>query len=136
MFVAMMLAGATLQGVPQPAQSKAAKAADAFSLDLPAAEQSPVAGDAPSAVLSLDTPIRDLLGDPRGRAVLDADMEGLSTDPNLSKFERMSLRQFQAQTGGQLTDALLERLATDLADPGPVVAAAAKGRSKNAAAGR
>ena len=165
MFIAMMLVLATLQEAAATTQSKAEKAADAFTLDLPHADAASAseadatsrrtvreapgaspsmakhgrpqaASDAPPVVLSLDTPIRDLIADPRGRAVLDADMEGLSTDANLPKFRRISLRQFQAQTGGQLTDELLEKVAADLANPDPVIAAAAEARRKRATTGR
>ena len=68
-----------------------------------------------SEVLSLDTPIAALLANAHGKAVLDRDLSGLSTDENLGKFSAKSLRQFQPLTGGQLTDAMLGKVEADLA---------------------
>ncbi len=76
--------------------------------------------DAPAAAsinahFTLDTPIKDLIADPQAKAVLDKDLPGMSADENLPKFEDKSLRQLQPLTGGQLTDDLLKKVATDLA---------------------
>jgi len=64
---------------------------------------------------TLDTPIIELIADPRAKAVLDKDMPGLSGDKNLDKFKYLSLRKFQPLTGGQLTDDLLNATGNDLA---------------------
>lgn len=75
------------------------------------------------ASFTLDTPIGDLIGDPAAKAVLDKDLPGLSTDDNLDKFVKLGLRQFQPLTGGQLTDAMLAKVATDLSSlSGPLLA--------------
>lgn len=89
-------------------------------------------GDAPASAsinahYTLDTPIKDLIADPGAKAVLDKDLPGLSSDENLSKFEDKSLREFQPMTGGQLTDDLMKKVATDLAATGDPVAAPADG---------
>ena len=68
---------------------------------------------------TLDTPIEQLLADPRARAVLDADLPGMSADPNLPKFQLMSLRQLQPMTGGQMSNALLAKTGADLAAIAP-----------------
>src|SRR5690242_16475641 len=68
-----------------------------------------------NAHYTLDTPIKALVADPAAKAVLDKDLPGLSSDENLAKFEVKSLRQFQPMTGGQLTDALLQKTGQDLA---------------------
>lgn len=112
---------------------KASEAAQAFTLDLdklpvdeavttgvadtPAPEVAvpPVPTAATGALFSLDTPIEQLIADPRAKAVLDKDLPGLSDDKNLPRFRAFSLRSFQPLTGGQLTDALLDKTATDLA---------------------
>ena len=72
--------------------------------------------DAPAinAHYTLDTPIKALIADPQAKAVLDKDLPGMSTDPNLAKFEDKSLRQLQPLTGGQLTDDMLKKVAQDL----------------------
>ena len=77
----------------------------------------PALADAPTGALTLDTPIAALLADAHGKAVLDRDLPGLSTDDNLDKFSAKSLREFQPLTGGQLTDAMLAKVEADLAGP-------------------
>ena len=84
-----------------------------------AAAASPATGA--RTAYTLDTPIRDLIADPATRAVLDKDLPGLSGDENLAKFSQLGLRQFQPLTGGQLTDALLAKVARDLAGVGGAV---------------
>ena len=66
------------------------------------------------ATFTLDTPIQALIADPAARAVLDKDLPGMSDDPNLAKFQMLSLRSLQPQTGGQLSNAMLARVASDL----------------------
>ena len=136
------------QSTAAPAQqSTAGRAADRFSIDMPAetsvtAPGPAPAADAPSAPPSndivpatgasvsytLDTPIRDLIANPATRAVLDRNLPGLSTDENLPKFDRMGLREFQPLTGGQLTGPMLAEMAKDLARIGgaPLKAAPAR----------
>jgi hypothetical protein len=104
--------------------SPAAQAADKFALDLPAegAPAEPVASAAavvPKAALaggySLDTPIAELIADPRAKAILDRDVPGMSDDPNLPKFQALSLRKLAPLSGGQMTAALLAKVGADLA---------------------
>ncbi|NYD89556.1 hypothetical protein [Sphingomonas melonis] len=102
--------------------SQAAQAADKFALDLPTdtasasaerpAERVPAA---PAGGFSLDTPIADLIADPRAKAILDRDVPGMSDDPNLPKFQTLSLRKLAPLSGGQMTPALLAKIGTDLA---------------------
>jgi hypothetical protein len=79
-----------------------------------AVDPDPTGTPALHAGFTLDTPIAELVADPRARAVLDKDLPGLSDDPNLAKFSALSLRKFQPLTGGQLTDKLLQQTANDL----------------------
>ena len=65
------------------------------------------------SVFTLDTPIQDLVADPGAKAVLDKDLPGMSDDENFDKFKMLSLRSLQPQTGGQLTDAMLMKVASD-----------------------
>jgi hypothetical protein len=102
--------------------SQAAQAADRFALDLPTdtasapaeppAERVPAA---PTGGFSLDTPIAALIADPRAKAILDRDVPGMSDDPNLPKFQTLSLRKLAPLSGGQMTPALLAKIGTDLA---------------------
>jgi len=127
LFAALMLAQS----------SQAAQAADKFALDLPADETvtapaepaapvAPVAAATPAAPAaggySLDTPIADLIAEPRAKAILDRDVPGMSDDPNLPKFQSLSLRKLAPLSGGQMTPALLAKIAADLAaiDGAPV----------------
>ncbi|WP_254603013.1 hypothetical protein [Sphingomonas bacterium] len=127
LFSALMLVSSLSGG--QADQRSAADAAKAFSLDLPAANapaavSDPDAPPSVPAVFTLDTPIGQIIADPKAKLVLDTDLPGLSTDTNLAKFQSMSLRQFQPMTGGQMTDALLAKTGADLAAiaPSPVLA--------------
>jgi hypothetical protein len=104
--------------------SPASQAADKFALDLPAEGTpaapadpvAPVAAATPAAGgYSLDTPIADLIAEPRAKAILDRDVSGMSNDPNLPKFQALSLRKLAPLSGGQMTPALLAKVAADLA---------------------
>ena len=137
LLLALAMPGAALA---QDAPSKAATSADKFSIDIPAADPAAPPVEAPSTdpatppapvvppdsapapapaiaagTFSLDTPIADLIADPRAKAVLDKNLPGISSDENLDKFKGMSLRQFAPLTGGQLTPALMTQTAYDLA---------------------
>lgn len=125
--------------VQAQAPSTAARAADKFALDLPADETvtapvEPASEPAPAAApaepapavggYTLDTSIADLIADPRAKAVLDADVPGLSEDENLPKFKALSLRKLAPLSGGQMTAKLLAKVEGDLAaiegPPSPV----------------
>jgi hypothetical protein len=73
----------------------------------------------PKPISWLDIPIASLIANPATKRVLDRDLPGLSEDKNLPKFQKLTLRQFQPLTGGQLTDALLKKVETDLQIPPP-----------------
>ncbi|MGP7794572.1 hypothetical protein [Sphingomonas sp. CLY1604] len=101
--------------------TRAAAAADRFALDLPASDAAAAAPD-PAATapveggaFSLDTPIADLIADPKAKAILDRDLPGLSDDENLPKFKALSLRKLAPLSGGQMTPALLAKVGGDLA---------------------
>ena len=76
-----------------------------------AAPLAPVAG----ARLTIETPIETIVADPKGKAVLDADLPTLATNPSYEMFKGMSLHQLQAYAPDKLTDALLGKVGTDLA---------------------
>ena len=136
LFAALMLAQS----------SQAAQAADKFALDLPADETvtapaepaAPVAAATPPAPAppaggySLDTPIADLIAEPRAKAILDRDVPGMSDDPNLPKFQSLSLRKLAPLSGGQMTPTLLAKVAADLAAIEGASAPAKKVQSRRA----
>lgn len=84
---------------------------------MPAVAQTaaPAAAPAAAAKFSLDTPIQDLVANEKAKAVLDADMPGLSAHPQFEMFKSMSLRQLQPMSGGSITDDVLKKVETDLA---------------------
>ncbi|WP_174292883.1 hypothetical protein [Sphingomonas bacterium] len=96
---------------PQPAPTLAVPASpESAAVVSPPTEPMPVI----RAVFTLDTPIQDLIANLGAKAVLDKDLPGMSDDENLDKFKTLSLHGLQPQTGGQLTDAMLAKVAADL----------------------
>lgn len=94
-------------------------AAAALALLAPAAfaQTAPAAAPAPAAAakFTLDTPIEALVADPKAKAVLDADLPGVTTHPSYDMFKGMSLRAVQPMSNGKLTDEALKKVETDLA---------------------
>lgn len=75
----------------------------------------PAPAAAPAAPkFSLDTPIEALVADPKAKAVIEADLPGLSTHPAFDQFKAMSLRQLQPMSNGALSDELLKKVGDDL----------------------
>ena len=73
------------------------------------------AAAAPAAPkFSLDTPIEALVADPKAKAVIEADLPGLSTHPAFDQFKAMSLRQLQPMSNGALSDEVLKKVSDDL----------------------
>ena len=64
---------------------------------------------------TLDTPIETIAADPAGKAVLDTDLANITSHPMYDQFKQMSLAQVQPMSQGQLTDAALAKVKTDLA---------------------
>ena len=70
---------------------------------------------AAAAKFNLDTPIETLVADAKAKAVLDADLPGLTSHPAYDSFKAMSLRAVQPLAQGALTDEMLKKTETDLA---------------------
>lgn len=85
----------------------------AFAQTAPA--PAPTAAPAVAAKFNLDTPIEALVADARAKAVLDADLPGVTTHPSYDMFKAMSLRAVQPMSNGKLTDEQLKKVETDLA---------------------
>lgn len=77
----------------------------------------PDAAGAPAATAkyTLDTPIETIAADPKGKAVLDADIPGMTAHPEYDNFKAMSLNQVQPMSGGAISPEALTKTATDLA---------------------
>lgn len=89
-------------------------AASAQTSPAPAPAPAPAAPAAP-ATFSLDTPIEALVADPRSKAVIDARLPTLVTNPAYEMIKAMSLRQVQPFSQGALTDEIMAAIAADLA---------------------
>jgi len=69
---------------------------------------------APAARLNLDTPIETIAADAKGKAVLEADLPGLTAHEHYDMFKAMSLKALAAYSA-KLTPELLAKVAADLA---------------------
>ena len=87
----------------------------AFAQTAPAVAPAPAAAPAAAAKFGLDTPIEALVADAKAKAVLDADLPGVTTHPSYDMFKGMSLRAVQPMSDGKLTDEMLKKVETDLA---------------------
>ncbi|MDV3458876.1 hypothetical protein RZN05_17900 [Sphingomonas sp. HF-S4] len=80
------------------------------------AQAAPASAPAAAAVApTLDTPIEALVANPKSKAVLDADIPGLSTHEHYEMFKAMSLRAIQPMSNGKITEDMLKKVEADLA---------------------
>ncbi len=70
---------------------------------------------AAAAKFNLDTPVQDLVADPKAKAVLDADLPGLSTHESYEMFKGMSLKQLSSYAADKLTPEILAKTEKNLA---------------------
>ena len=68
-----------------------------------------------TARLSLDTPVETIVADAAGKAVLDADLPGVTTHEHYDMFKSMTLRQLSTMAPDKLTAELLAKVEADLA---------------------
>lgn len=81
-----------------------------------AQQGAPIAAAAPAAVYSsASTPIGTLLDDADAKAVLDMDVPGLTTNPQIEMARGMTLKDIQSYAADQLTDDVLKKIDTHLA---------------------
>ena len=78
-----------------------------------AAPAAPVA--ATTAALTLDTPIAAIVAVPAGKAVLDADLPGLTTHESYEMIKGVSLTQLSGYAPDRLTPERLAKVSADLA---------------------
>jgi hypothetical protein len=81
----------------------------------------PPAASEPQAAqtLTIDTPIEVVAATPRAKAVLDADIPGLTEHPLFEKFKSDSLRALAPKFGGAISDKDLAKVQADLAALAP-----------------
>lgn len=70
---------------------------------------------APAGALTLDSPVEALVANPAAKAVLDAELPGVTSHPQYEQFKTMSLRQLQPLAPDQLPQAQLDKIAAGLA---------------------
>lgn len=70
---------------------------------------------AAAAKFNLDTPVQDLVADPKAKAVLDADLPGLSTHESYEMFKGMSLKQLSSYAADKLTPEIPAKTEKNLA---------------------
>lgn len=65
--------------------------------------------------LDIDTPIETLVATPQAKALLDADIPGLTSHPMYKRFKHESLRSLAPKFGGAITEKDLAKVQADLA---------------------
>jgi hypothetical protein len=70
---------------------------------------------APAAKFTLDTPIETLMADSGAKAVVDADLPGLTNHPQYEQFKGMSLTVLSSFAPDKLTPERLAKVKDDLA---------------------
>lgn len=79
---------------------------------MPAAPATPAAT---AAKFSLDTPIQTLLADPAAKAVVEANLPGISTHPQLALFQSASLSQVAGMAPDRMPADKLQKIKAELA---------------------
>jgi hypothetical protein len=64
---------------------------------------------------SIEMPIEALVADPRAKAVLEANMPGISTHPMYDSFKGMTISQLAPMSQGKISDAAIAKLKAALA---------------------
>jgi hypothetical protein len=80
----------------------------------PAAPAPAPAATAQATRFNLDTPVEQLVAEPRAKAVLDARVPELTTHALYNMFKAMSLRELAPRSGGRLPPELMTQIETDL----------------------
>ena len=105
-FAAIAVIAAPVAAQPAPAQDHAAHAAHA--------DHAMHAGHAQATgKFTLDTPIAAIAADEKGKAILDANLPGLTTHAHFEMFKGMSLNQLAPMAGDQLPAAALAKVKAD-----------------------
>ena len=90
----------------------------ATAIAAPAAAHDDHAGHADHAAqarFTLDTPVEAIVADEKARAVLEANVPGITTHEHYEHFKTMSLKQLSGMAPDRLTPEVLAKLEADLA---------------------
>ncbi|WP_447727432.1 hypothetical protein [Sphingomonas koreensis] len=69
-----------------------------------------------AAKFSLDTPVQDIVADAKAKAVLEANLPGISTHESYEMFKGMSLKQLSGYAADKLTPEVLAKTEKELAE--------------------
>jgi len=64
--------------------------------------------------LTIDSKMGDILADPKGKAILEKHMPGISTNPQMAMAKGMSLKMIAPMSGGKITPAILKAIEEEL----------------------
>lgn len=73
------------------------------------------ADHAAQAKFSLDTPVEAIVADEKAKAVLEANLPGVTTHEHYEMFKTMSLKQISGMAPHKLTPEILAKVEADLA---------------------
>jgi hypothetical protein len=71
---------------------------------------------APAAAFTIDSPIETLVADARAKAVLDKHLPGIDQHPAYDQFKALSLKTLAPFSQGLITEDMLTKISTDLAE--------------------
>ena len=71
---------------------------------------------APAAAFTIDSPIETLVADARAKAVLDKYLPGIDQHPAYDQFKALSLKTLAPFSQGLITEDMLTKISTDLAE--------------------
>ena len=71
---------------------------------------------APAVVFTIDRPIETLVADARAKAVLDKYLPGIDQHPAYDQFMALSLKTLAPFSQGLITEDMLTKISTDLAE--------------------
>jgi hypothetical protein len=93
----------------------AATAAPVIAQDAHAGHADHAAPAAATGALTLDTPVEAIVADTKGKAVLEANLPGVTTHEHYEMFKSMSLKQIAGVAPDKLTPEVLAKVEADLA---------------------
>ena len=64
--------------------------------------------------LTIDSTLREILADEKGKAVLEKHLPGISTNPQVEMAKGMTLKQLAPLSQGMITNEMLSSIAEDL----------------------
>lgn len=73
------------------------------------------AAETAAAKFNLETPIQDIVADAKAKAVLEANLPGISTHESYEMFKGMSLKQLSGYAADKLTPEVLAKTEKELA---------------------